>query len=57
MKPYGLEKKLQGKGAWKVDAHPKKGYMNWWEDIIKLLSRSRMKQIVKNEINKDLKNV
>lgn len=55
MKPYGREKKLQGSGAWKIDVHPKKGYMNWWEDMIKLLSRSRMKQIYKNEIKEELK--
>ncbi len=54
MKPYGREKKLQGTGVWKQDVHPKKGYMNWWEDMCKFLSRGRMKQIWKKEIEDEL---
>ena len=54
MKPYGREKKLQGTGAWKRDVHPKKGYVNWWENMCDFFSRSRMKQIWKKEINQEL---
>lgn len=54
MKPYGREKKLQGSGPWKKDCHPKSGYINWWEDMCDFLSRGRIKQIVKKEIDKEL---
>lgn len=54
MKPYGREEKLQGRGKSKIDHHPKRGYMNWWEDIKDCLCRSRMKQNVEKEIKKDL---
>jgi hypothetical protein len=50
MKPYGRETKLKGGKPWKVDNHPKKGFKNWWEDICKHLSRSRMKQLWKKDI-------
>ena len=54
MKPYGREKKLQGTGAWKRDVHPKKGYMNWWEDMCDFFSRGRIKQEWKKEVNREL---
>jgi hypothetical protein len=56
MKPFGREKKLQGSGSWKKDYHPrpKKKWQNWWEDICDHLSRGRMKQIEKKQIEKDL---
>lgn len=54
MKPYGREKKLQGSGAWKKDVHPKKGYINWWEGMSDFLSRSRMKQNWKKDVNREL---
>jgi hypothetical protein len=54
MKPYGRENKLQGFGKWKTDVHPPKGLVNWWENICDLLSRSRMKQISKKEINREI---
>lgn len=56
MKPYGREKKLQGTGNWKRDVHPKNGYVNWWENMCDFFSRSRMKQIWKKEINKEISN-
>jgi hypothetical protein len=56
MKPYGREKKLKGSDSWKKDYHPKKGYVNWWENICELLTRSRMKQIWKKSVNDELKN-
>ncbi len=52
MKPYGQEKKYKNNA--KRDVHPKRGYINWWEDVCDFLSRSRMKQIWKKEIEKDI---
>jgi hypothetical protein len=54
MKPYGREKKLQGTGAWKRDVHPKKGYINWWEDMCSFLSRGRIKQNWKKEVKSEI---
>jgi len=54
MKPYGREKKLQGFGKWKTDVHPPKGLVNWWENICEVLSRGRMKQITKKEIDREI---
>jgi hypothetical protein len=56
MKPYGREKKLQGNGPWKKDhhPHPKHLWRNWWETINDCLSRSRMKQLSKREIDKEI---
>lgn len=56
MKPYGREKKVKARGHWKVDNHPKKGYINWWEDICDFLSRSKMKQNWKKEVEQDILN-
>jgi len=53
MKPYGREKKIQGTGKWKTDVHPKRGYINWWENMCKFLTRSSMKQNWKREIKKE----
>ena len=55
MKPYGREKKLKGGEKWKTDVHPKKGYINQWETMCDFLSRGRMKQIWKKEIDDELK--
>lgn len=49
MKPYGREKKVRL--PYKTDCHPKKGFINWWEDMAKLLTRSRMKQLWKRNEN------
>lgn len=54
MKPYGREKNLQGTGAWKRDVHPKKGYVNWWENMCDFLDRGRIKQIWKKEVNREI---
>ena len=54
MKPYGREKNLKGFGPSKIDVHPKKGWINWWEDRINFLRRGRMKQIVKKEIEEQI---
>ena len=51
MKPYGREKKVRF--PHKTDCHPPKGYINWWETMADFLSRSRMKQILKRNINKE----
>lgn len=50
MRAYGRTKTIRFPN--KRDNHPKKygkRFINWWEDIAKDLSRSRMKQIVKQE--------
>jgi len=56
MKPYGRERNIKGfKG--KTDVHPKKlgkGWGNWWEFIIKNLSRGKMNHDVQKQINNDL---
>lgn len=49
MKPYGQEKTIRFPG--KRDAHPKKGWRNWWEGIVDLLTRSTMKQRLKKELD------
>lgn len=38
----------------KQDIHPKKGWINWWEDIAGLISRNTRKQKLKKEIEKFL---
>lgn len=58
MKPYGRIKTVKGSGSWKKDyhLHTKKGRKleSWWEGICDHLSRSRMKEIWKKEVdNKD----
>ena len=53
MKPYGREKKVTGQ-PWKKDYHPRKGYINWWEDICDFLSRSTMKHRNRKEIEKSM---
>ena len=34
---------------WKRDYHPKKGWINWWENICDLIPRSIRKQKFKKE--------
>lgn len=58
MKPFGREGKIKGSGSWKRDYHihdkNHRKVLNWWEgEMEHFLSRSRMKQIWKNIINKD----
>ena len=55
MKPYGREKKILG-AKWKKDyhPHPKHLLVNWWENIAEYLSRSRIKQIINKNIEKEL---
>jgi hypothetical protein len=54
MKPYGREKKIKGGFAWKLDVHPKKGDINWWEDMCANFTRSRMKQLANKEIQTEI---
>lgn len=56
MKPYGREKNLRGRGLGKIDVHarPKYKWKNWWEDMISPITRGRMKQIVKKEVEIEL---
>lgn len=55
MKPYGREKTVKG-ASWKEDCHPPKGFINWWEDICRCISRKTMKQNLKREIENDIEN-
>jgi hypothetical protein len=54
MKPYGREKKIKGGKPWKIDHHPKKGFVNWWENMCDFLTRSKMKQNWKKSVNDEL---
>ena len=54
MKPYGREKNLKGGKSWKVDVHPKKGFINWWENMCDYLKRGSMKQLWKKEIDDEI---
>ncbi len=56
MKPYGRIKNVKGSGSWKKDYNirPKKIYVNWWENIIKLSSRTTIKNIYKKDIFDEL---
>jgi len=56
MKPYGRDKKIKGGKPWKVDVHPKKGYVNWWENMCDYLTRTAIKRGWKKEIDNDLSN-
>jgi len=52
MKPYGRENKVKHFSG-KRDVHPKRGWMNWWEGMRKLLTRGSMKQKIKKEIDNE----
>ena len=55
MKPFGREKTVKGGKPWKIDHHiHEKGLVNWWENMCDLLTRSRMKQISKKQIDKEI---
>jgi hypothetical protein len=54
MRPYGLMKNFKGGGKYKIDCHPPRGYCNWWEFISEPFCRSRIKQIVRKEIENEL---
>jgi hypothetical protein len=57
MKPYGREKKITQNPSWKKDYHlHRKGRKieSWWEGIADFISRSRIKQIVRKEIDEEL---
>ncbi len=47
MKPYLREKHYHNKR----DCHPRKGFVNWWEDFNNFISRKKKKQETKNEID------
>lgn len=53
MKPYGREKKIRFSS--KRDCHPKKGYVNWWEKMCDVVSRTTMKLKWKKQIQNDIK--
>ena len=50
MKPHGREKKIKGRN-WKKDAHPPKGYINWWENMNNIIPRSTLKLKLKRLFN------
>ena len=53
MKPEGRIKTVQFPG--KTDGHFKKEKCrNWWEGITQILTRSRLKQIYKKEIDEQI---
>ena len=49
MKPYGRKGSVNFPG--KRDCHPRKGYINWWEDICDYVSRRFMKQKMSKDID------
>jgi hypothetical protein len=53
MKPWQLGKKVSHFPG-KQDAHPKKGWHNWWEDLVEWLSRRNIKQGLMKEIKERL---
>jgi len=53
MKPFGREK-LTKHFLGKVDSHPKKDYINWWEDRIQYKKRGSMNHILKKRIKKEI---
>ena len=38
----------------KTDCHPKKGYINWWEDVTDCIARNVRKLMMKKEIEKEI---
>ncbi len=46
MKPEGRK---HYKHPAKRDSHPKKGYMNWWEDVCGFIPRATRKLLFKRE--------
>ena len=51
MKPEGRKKV---KFPRKRDVHPKRGFINWWEDIAALVSRKTRKQKIQKDIDNEL---
>ena len=52
MKPYGRIRNLKFPG--KTDYRLPKGYINWWENECAYVSRGRLNQIIKQEIEEEL---
>ena len=53
MKPNGRIHTVKFPG--KIDCHPKKGYVNWWEDeCCNIVKRGALKQIWKKEVELEL---
>lgn len=56
MKPYGREKTVKGGNDYKIDYHLHKDgkkLENWWEDICCPLSRTKMKQNLKKDLDNE----
>lgn len=57
MQPYGRLTNIKGSGVWKKDYHVRvnnRKIGNWWEDIAQPISKSRINQMVKRQIEKEL---
>jgi hypothetical protein len=57
MKPYGRGKFISGSGTWKKDYHLHKNgrkVESWWEGIADFFCRARIKQIFKENVEKEL---
>ena len=52
MKPYGRKPAPRWPG--KEDAHPKKGWRNWWENMWDCLSRNGIKREWRKQIENEL---
>lgn len=52
MKPYGRGKTVHF--PCKTDCHPKRGWINWWEDIADYFCRTTMKRAWKKELEEEL---
>lgn len=50
MRQYLSEKRINYFRG-KKDNHPKKGWINWWEDFYTTIGRNVMKQKIKRDIN------
>ena len=37
----------------KTDCHPKKGYINWWEDVTDCIARNVRKLMIRKEIENE----
>lgn len=53
MKPEGLK---MVRFPAKRDVHPKKGFINWWENIAQCVSRNTLKQLFKKQISEEINN-
>jgi hypothetical protein len=53
MKPYGKSNPCHNK----IDFHPGKGYINWWEKELSSISKKRVRRLARIEIEKEINDV